>query len=176
MKKIDILEFNELIKRSADIKPKLKRDIRFNNSVVGLDDEEWESSEMIPIFDKSKNHGILLADFDGSKIYLLPFDLFTRVPNSTGRVVSIICDFCRTWRPGVESASITFSKDKRMLNSVTFLCCGDLKCSMNARNKTDAAIKSRTQVREDISVEGKIIRLQNKLLEVIKDLKLEELK
>jgi hypothetical protein len=152
-----------LVKNAPHIKPRLKRDLKFMASTEHLSDDEWQSSEMIPIFDKSKNHGILLIDFDDGEKTVLPFDLSARKPNQTGRITSIICDFCRTWRPGAESALITFPKNAA---SITFLCCGDLKCSLNARNKTDAARKSHTQLREDISLENKIRRLQDKLRDV----------
>ncbi len=170
MKKIDIQEFNELIKTANYIKPKLKRDLKFNNSIASLTEEEWNCTEMLPIFDKSKNHGVLVVDFDDNDKYFVPFDLYAMSTNVIGRTKPIICDFCRTWRPGSESSSISFPKDKQSLNTVTFLCCGDLKCSMNSRNKTDASIKSRTQICEDISIDDKILRLKNKITEVINDL------
>ncbi len=170
MKKIDIQEFNELMKKASYIRPKLKRELKFNNSIAGLSDEKWGCTEIMPIFDKSKNHGVLVVDFDDNEQYLVPFDLYTMSTNVIGRTKPIICDFCRTWRPGSESSSISFPKDKQSLNTTTFLCCGDLKCSMNSRGKTEASIRSRTQIREDISIDDKILRLRNKITEVIKDL------
>jgi hypothetical protein len=170
MKKIDVEEFNRLLKEDGFIRPKLKRELKFNNSVAGLTDEEWELSEMIPIFDRAGNHGVLLVEVVPEERYIIPFDLTVGLAGSDGRTKPVICDFCRTWRPGSQAGSISFPRDKRSVNSVGFLCCGDLKCSMNVRDRTDAARRSRTQVREDITVEGRVARLRGKIVEVMAEL------
>jgi hypothetical protein len=175
VKRIGLDEFNELLNGSTLVGSKLRRELKFTTSVAEMTDEEWELSEMIPIFDKSRHHGVLLVDFGESERYIIPFDFSTSLSSSDGRVKPIICDLCRTWRPGSQAGSITFPKDKRSLRSVRFLCCNDLKCSLNVRDKTAAALRSRTQIWEDVTIEGKVKRLRSKLAEIINDIGAEKL-
>lgn len=88
--------------------------------------------------------------------------------SSTGRSQSIICDLCKTWQYGNKSGSISFKKDRA--TTVAYLCCDDLKCSMHVRNKTSEAFTSRAQLREDISIEQRIERLQGNLRTLVSSL------
>lgn len=85
----------------------------------------------------------------------------------------VICDFCKTWQAGGRAGSITFRLERRSLNSVSFLCCLDLKCSLHVRDMTEAAKSSRAQLREDVTREHRIERLNGKLALLVERLKLE---
>lgn len=140
--------------REAAIKPRLTRELRF----VPEEITDWEARDFIAVMNKSNTEGVLIAEFDHLRI--VPFRLRGRTANSMGRVEAIICDICATWQRGSHSAIISFTKQK---GSTSFLCCGDLLCSLHVRDKTAAAKLSRTQLRETISVPGRIERLQARL-------------
>lgn len=88
------------------------------------------------------------------------FRLEKRAANSSGRTEAIICDICATWQRGSHSAALTFTKEK---STTTFLVCGDLDCSLHVRDKTPAAVLSRTQLREHITPEERVERLRRRL-------------
>lgn len=94
----------------------------------------------------------------------MPFRLQARKPGASGRTEAIICDFCATWQRGSNSASIAFTREK---STQTFLCCGDLLCSLHVRNKTQASKLSRTQLRENNTVEERVARLRARLSELV---------
>jgi len=156
MKKLNLKEFNELI-ALAQIKPHLKRELRFINCTENVSDEEWDDREMLNITDRNGNCGVLLLSLDKG-MCILPYELKMGITSSaTGRSQSVVCDFCRTWQYGDRSARIRFPKN--INTSVSYLCCADLKCSLHVRNKTSAAHISRAQLREDLSIEQRIERL-----------------
>lgn len=168
MKKIELEQFNELLE-AARIKPRIKREVRFVASTAGMSDEEWEETELLAIADRSGNKGVLLLSLE-SGTYLLPYELSRGITSSTGRAQPIICDFCRTWQTGSRSGSIIFPKDSRSTKTVGFLCCADLACSQHVRSKTSAARTSRSQLREDLTDEQRVERLQKRLQEVVERL------
>lgn len=88
----------------------------------------------------------------------------------TGRRRAIICDFCYTWQPGSNAASITFSTNAK--RKIRFMCCADLKCSQHVRTLTKASIVSRTQLRENMTNETRVLRLKQRLKEKIGQLDL----
>lgn len=164
MKKLSLKEFNELISL-AQIKPRLKRELRFINCVENISDEEWGDRDVLSVSDRNCNNGVLLVSIKKG-FYVIPYELKTGITSSaTGRSQSIICDFCQTWQYGDKSASISFCKDKA--SNVSYLCCADLRCSMHVRNKTEAAHTSRAQLREDLSIEQRIERLNIRLAYII---------
>ncbi len=144
------------------IKLRLKRELRF----VPEEISDWEDRDFIAVMNKSKSEGVLIAELE--KTYYAPFRLQKRAANAMGRVEAIICDFCVTWQRGPNSAVISFQKDK---SSVSFLCCGDLLCSFHVREKTNESKLSRTQIRETVSVEGKVQRLRNRLKAIFQEVK-----
>jgi len=160
MKKLSQEDFNTLI-ADEPIKPRLKKELRFVASTENISDEEWSDRELLAVTDRNGNKGVLLIELDGL-LHVLPYELKIGITSSTtGRSQSIICDFCRTWQAGTRAGSITFKKGRT--ESVSYLCCADLRCSMHVRNKTQAAHTSRAQLREDLSVEERVDRLRARL-------------
>src|SRR5690606_18262453 len=132
----------------------------------------WHETELLPIFNKSKNQGILLVAPQDEEIFLLPFDIKRGIVNSqTGRAQAVICDFCRTWRAGSYAGSISIQKDRKSINSVSFLCCADLFCSRHVRGETIASRISKAQLREDITTEKRVKRLKERLNKLVSDLR-----
>lgn len=167
MKKLNLDTFNELIANAA-IKPRLKNELRFINSTENLSDKEWEERELLAVSDRNGNKGVLLVSLD-DELFILPYELKTGITSSaTGRAQSVICDFCQTWQYGNKSGSISFAKDRN--KTVSYLCCADLKCSMHIRNKTEESHVSRTQLREDLTIEQRVERLKTRMRRYIHDL------
>lgn len=167
MKKLSLLEFNELVTQIS-IKPRLKKELRFVTSTENISDEEWRERELLPITDRSGNKGVLLISLDTGFI-VLPYELKTGITSSsTGRSQSVICDFCQTWQNGNKSGSITFAKSRT--SNVSYLCCADLKCSMHVRNKTEESHTSRAQLREDMSIDQRVERLKIRIKSFISEL------
>lgn len=152
MEPISREQFSELTK---GLKQRLKRDLRF----VPEEITDWQDRDFLAVTNKQGNEGILIIPFMNDAV--VPFTLQARKPNAQGRTEAIICDVCATWQRGPHSAVITFADgDRRM---VSFLCCGDLNCSLHVRDKTDAAKLSRTQLREQVTPEDRITRLKRRL-------------
>lgn len=169
MKALNLEQFNQLI-AEAQLKPRLKRELRFINSTAGMTAEDWREAELLPITDRTGNKGVLLLA-PGDDIFVIPYELSKGIANrQTGRVQPIICDFCRTWQSGSSAGSISFQKDKQSLNSVRFLCCSDLACSQHVRGKTNASRISRAQLREDLTDKQRTKRLKSQLRQIIADL------
>lgn len=145
----------------SSLKPRLKRELRFVTSTADFSEDDWASRELVAISDRSGNKGVLIISID-SGLYLVPYELKSGITSSsTGRSQSIICDFCQTWQYGDKSASITFAVNAK--TNVSYLCCGDLKCSLHVRTMTNAAHTSRAQLREDLTNEKRIARLKSRL-------------
>ncbi|MDB5163026.1 MAG: hypothetical protein JWO54_479 [Candidatus Saccharibacteria bacterium] len=170
MNKLTLSDFNFLLSETP-IKPRLKNELRFVTSTENMSDEEWNDRELLSITDRNGNKGVLLISIDDN-LYILPYEFKAGITSlSTGRSQSIICDFCQTWQYGNKAGSISFSKDR--VSSISYLCCGDLKCSMHVRNKTSAAHTSRAQLREDLSIEQRIERLNSRMKIIVSGLPLE---
>jgi hypothetical protein len=149
-------QFAELVRT---LKPRLHRELRFiPEEVTG-----WQDRDFLVVTNKQGNEGVLIVPFLGDKV--VPFSLIARRPNAAGRVEAIICDICATWQRGTHSAVITFTVDST--RTVSFLCCGDLQCSLHVRGKTPAATLSRAQLREQITPEGRIERLKRRLRDIL---------
>lgn len=138
------------------VKPRLIRDIRFVPDEVGY----WPEREMLAVFTKSGNEGVLLIEQDGI-LTVLPFERGKRIVDTrTGRSKPITCDFCKTWQRGSNAATISFPQPG---GSKGYLCCADLDCSLHVRDLTPQSALSRTQLYEDIDVPRRIARLQASL-------------
>ena len=160
--------FAELLK-TADIKPRLKSELKFIKSTEDLLDD-WSEYELIAISDRTNDKGILLLEPE-EDLYIVQYELSRKVIDfKTGRRRAIICDFCYTWQPGSNAASITFSTNSK--RKIRFMCCADLKCSQHVRTLTKAAVVSRTQLRENMTNETRVLRLKQRLKEKIGQLDL----
>ncbi len=171
MKFISHKQFNGLIKAAGTIKPRTKRGLRFVASTTHIDPEQWRELELVNIADRTGTKGVLLLEPDAT-IFVVPYELSGRSPDRAGRIQPIICDFCKTWQSGSNSGRITFYKDPRSNNSVAFLCCADLACSNHVRTKTKLSIRSRAQLRENLTNGQRIERLKDRLRILIDDMEL----
>lgn len=172
MRKLDKDTFGGLLKSSTNIKPRFKKDVRFTSSVADIDDSEWSERELIAIYDKSKNKGILLIQpYDA--LYMIAFEAGTSVRDTvSGRSKAVICDFCYTWRAGGNAGLVSFYADSHSINSTSQLCCFDLECSRHARTQTKDALVSRAQLREHISDSDRVVRLRKHLQSFVEKLQL----
>ena len=154
-------QFDVLLKEAA-IKPRFKRDLKYRQSTNFMDAVAWDESELLPIWNKSKNGGILLVQV-AAKVYMVAFDASKSDVDSNGRSKSVICDLCYTWQGGRNGGFVTFYPDKTGDNSISLLCCVDLRCSDNVRTKTAAGLTSRTQLRESMTNDDRVARFNQKL-------------
>lgn len=156
MKQMTRDEFITVLK-TWRIKPRLIRDIRYVPDEIA----HWDERELLAVFTKSGNDGVLLIELDG-KLSVLPFERGRRIVDTrTGRSKPITCDFCKTWQRSTNAAIISFPQpDSR---SKGHLCCADLDCSLHVRDLTPESTLSRTQLHEDISPEGRVERLRGSL-------------
>ena len=153
------------------IKKNLQNRINFS-FLDSIPDSEWARYELLSAPTKDNTAGVLLIDIKGS-LYATSYEINMMRSLSTGRSVPIICDFCKTWQAGANAGSVTFSTYGKSLGTVTYLCCLDLKCSLNVRGLTKAAKLSRVQLRETISDSDRILRLEKKLLLIVGYLRLQ---
>lgn len=144
------------------MKPRFKRELKFRLSTEHLNEQTWLESELVPVWNKSRNGGVALLQ-PATALYMIPFEATKPAVDTTGRSKPIICDFCFTWQTGDDGGFVTFYPDKKSDNSVSLLCCMDLRCSDNVRTKTPAALRSRAQLREHMTNETRVERLQQKL-------------
>lgn len=148
----------ESLLNQATIKPRIRRDLRFVPEEITY----WNERDFLAVLNKSKSEGVLIIQHAG-ELRAVPIRLQKRTANASGRVEAIICDFCATWQRGSNSAIISVTKSDR--SSRSFLCCQDLDCSLNVRDLTMAATISRTQLRETMTIEGRVERLRRRLEE-----------
>lgn len=151
---IDRRQFGELLEDKG-LKQRLRRNLRFAPEEIS----DWEARDFLVVTSRSRSEGVLLAPLE--KLYIVPFQLHDRKANQQGRTEAIICDFCATWQRGSNSAVISFMRSDK--SSLSFLCCADLLCSLHIRDKTPQAKLSRTQLRENNSVERRVERLRLRL-------------
>ena len=167
MKTLSHKEFDHILQQ-VDIKPRLKKELKFISSTSHLAGN-WSDYELIAIADRTGNKGVLLLQPEDT-LYITPYELSQRIiDSSTGRGRAIICDFCYTWQSGSNAASITFTHIYNG-HKIRFLCCGDLACSQHVRTVTKASVVSRTQLRENLLNEDRIARLKTKLTNKIEQL------
>jgi|GEM_PF-6594643 len=125
----------------------------------------WPEIEFAPFCDKAQTKGVLLFD-DGNQLRAVKYELGKIKPNRDGISASILCDFCFTLRARNQTALITFDLNREKTKSVAHYCCADLQCSLHVRALTDAALRSKTQIREDITPEGRIDRFVAKTAKI----------
>lgn len=169
MRTLNQNSFEEVMDK-ANIKSRLKTELKFTKSIENLSDD-WAEYELLAIKDRTNDRGILLLE-PNDALYIVQYDISRKVIDSkSGRRRAIICDFCYTWQPGSNAASITFTiaNTKR---KTRFICCGDLQCSSHVRTLTKAALTSRSQLREDMTNETRVLRLKNRLRDKIIQLEL----
>lgn len=157
MKSFDLTDFEQIVK-AAGVRGKLLRELRFVPEQIA----DWDEREFVHTTDRTGDKGALVIEL-ASQRYAAPYELTRRViDKATGRSKPITCDLCYTWRGGGDGARIRFirASDK---HSITLLCCGDLACSGHVRGKTTAAKLSRANLREDMTNEQRIWRLESKL-------------
>ena len=161
MNRLSVEQFEAILK-DAPIKPRFKRDIKFRLSTEHMDAATWGETELLPAWNKSKNGGILLIQV-ADELFLVSFDATRATVDATGRSKPVICDLCYTWQPSSGGGFVTFYPDKSTGNSLSLLCCLDLRCSDNVRTKTSAGLTSRTQLREHMTNEDRVERLRQKV-------------
>ena len=169
MRELSLEDFNQLL-NSAAIRPRIVREIRFIPRIKHLTNDDWASTELLAVPDRSGNKGVLIIAL-GDAYYVAPYEVSTGITSATGKAQPIICDFCRTWQTGSRSGSITFRID-RAGSSIGYLCCSDLLCSQHVRSKTFAAKTSRSQLREDLTDTQRVARLCSRLEVLAKRLNL----
>lgn len=169
MKTIDIEAVNKII-ASLRISKGLRKRLSVS-SLGGAPETPWTNYELTKLPTKDGAAGVLIIGVQDS-LYATPYELGPVGDKSTGRVKPIICDFCKTWQAGGRAGSITFRTKHHSLNSISFLCCLDLKCSLHVRDMTEAAKLSRAQLREDVSQEYRTERLRDGLSGLVQRLKL----
>lgn len=163
MKRISREQFRALLKERR-VRPRIVRDVRFAPEDIA----DWDDWDMLAVPTKSGNEGVLLAQTDA--LYVLPYELNTDVKdNATGRTKPITCDLCYTWQRGGKAGRITFTRASDG-HTFTYLCCGDLRCSLHVRGKTPEAALSRAQLPEDITTERRIARLQTHVGTIVEKL------
>lgn len=147
------------ILKSARISRRLVRDLRYVPEEITY----AELRDFLAVTTKSGKEGVLL--YEGA---IVPFELSARTANTSGRVEAIICDICATWQRGTNSANLTLKMaDNR---TVSHLVCADLDCSLHVRDVTAQSKLSRSQLREHITPEGRIARLNQRLTEILEDI------
>ncbi|HEY1085969.1 MAG TPA: FBP domain-containing protein [Candidatus Saccharimonadales bacterium] len=157
MKNISRDELSEIL-RGMRISRRLVRDLRFVPEEISYVNQR----DFLAVYTKSGTEGVLLY-----KDMTRPFELKKRMPNSSGRVEAVICDICATWQRGTNSAMLTLYKDKK--HTISHLVCADLDCSLHVRDLTDESKLSRTQLREHLTPEARIARLEERLTEIMKN-------
>lgn len=149
--------------KEAGIKPRLIKELQFNQEVL----EHVSHSELTALPTRSGNGGVLLFHRADS-LNALPFTLIKKlVDKQTGRSKPIICDFCYTQQASGKGARITFPY-RDGSGSISYLCCLDLKCSDHVRDKTEESKESRKQLRENLTIEQRIERLELNLEKIIR--------
>ena len=134
------------------------------------DISDWDEREFLPITDRSGNRGILWVDCDGA-IYVLPYSLSRGIiDKASGRARPVICDLCLTQQPCTLAGRLSITMPASPDTSRSLLCCADLQCSAHVRGKTTASLRSRAQLREGLTPEARIARLQMRLSELVSSL------
>lgn len=145
---------------------------RFSFAVINsIEPSSWSDRDMVGLPTKDGGAGVLLIELQ-NRLYSVFYEISPLRNQSTGLAKPIICDFCKTWQAGGRAGSITFRPKRRSLDSISYLCCLDLNCSLHVRDMTGAAQSSRAQLREDITQKYRIERLESSLSRLVKRLSL----
>jgi len=125
----------------------------------------WPEIELAPFCDKAETKGILLFETT-LELRAVKFELGKIKSDPSGLSKQILCDFCFTLQPRAQTALITFDLNREKTKTLAFYCCADLQCSLHVRGLTDAALRSKSQIREDITPEDRIVRFSNKTTKI----------
>jgi hypothetical protein len=117
--------------------------------------------ELIPFCDKSGTAGILLLRNQG-RILAASYELKRLKASKSGALKPIICDFCYTLQAGARIALVTFNLNREKTRTVAYYCCADLACSLHVRGLTEILDFAKSQLREDISIDDRVLRLLKK--------------
>lgn len=125
----------------------------------------YDIAELVPFADKELIKGILLFEHSGA-VQAVQFVRSKIKPGKGGVSRPIICDFCFTLQPRSNISLITFPLDRTATRTVAYYVCADLVCSLHVRGVTDALVRSKSQLREDISPEDRIQRFADKTAKI----------
>lgn len=163
--------FSEIIEL-AKFRARFKRDLQFKASVADFPDLDWNNLELLPVWNRSGNGGILVFQPD-DQLYCLPFEIQRHAANGAGQA-SMICNFCCTWHNSNGAGlMLYYPPDLKDGNTVGTNVCYDLKCSEHVRTKTDTAIRSRVQLPETMTEDARIRRLKLRLNQFIVNSKIQ---
>lgn len=65
--------FQEILEQ-AQIRPRIKREVRFVSSVASMDSEAWVQTEFLPISDRAGNKGVLIIE-SGDHLYATAYEI-----------------------------------------------------------------------------------------------------
>ena len=117
--------------------------------------------ELLPVCDKAGTTGVLiLSTLD--QVRAVSYELNKLKASKSGTLKPIICDFCYTLQSGTNIALISFSLNRDKTRTVSHFICGDLACSLHVRGLTNVLDIAKSQIREDITIEDRILRLISK--------------
>lgn len=174
MKKLSAQDIMYYVEQSA-ARQNLKKNLRPSLVSAFMEKHDWDILDILEVPARGGKNGVLIIEVD-DRLYATPYELSIGIGNkTTGQLKPVICDLCRTWQAGSRAGSITFRVDQRSLNSITFLCCADLKCSLHVRSRTSSASTSRAHLREDITDEHRVQRLRVNLKTLVERLELNPL-
>lgn len=122
-----------------------------------ISNDDWTLYELFALPTKDTAAGLLFLE-SNRQLYAARYEI-SPISHSTGRAKPVICDFCKTWQSGTRAATITFRTKRSSANSISYLCCADLACSLHVRTLTSSAKMSRAQLREHLTTEQRVERL-----------------
>lgn len=157
---------------TSGFRARFKRDLQFKASVADFPDLDWSQLELLPVWNRSGNGGILVFQ-PNDQLYCLPFEIQRQLMNGASQA-SMICNFCCTWHNNNGAGLLLYyPPDLQDGNTVGTNVCYDLKCSEHVRTKTDAAIRSRVQLPETMTEDARIRRLKLRLTQFIEASKIQ---
>ena len=74
----------------ASIRPRVRREVRFMQTVASLTPDDWANTELLAIPDRAGNKGVLLLD-DGGNLFLAAYELSRGLVSTSGKTQPIIC-------------------------------------------------------------------------------------
>lgn len=155
-------QFDRVLDQAA-FRPRFKRELKFKASIEDLKNSGWADLEILPIWNRSLQGGILLLQ-PVDELFLVPFTMQNGSLKSNDSQSSMICNFCCTWQSGAGVGLLLYYPPNLPEgNSVGTNCCHDLRCSDHVRTKTNEAVRSRVQLPETMTEEARIARLKKRI-------------
>lgn len=156
----------------ADMAKSVRRKLKPQHALKLMSQYGAANLELLAVSSQSRLFGVLLVELQ-SEVFAIAYEFTPRLPEAkSGRLKPVICDLCKTWQSGTRIGTITFNKNRRPLNSISYYCCADLLCSLHVRSLTAAAAISRANLREDVENSRRIERFTLKLAEIVSSLDL----